>query len=213
MQRGARQARPRVGNTRGRTKTSLGSGRDAAVAAAHAPEAARAADAGPVRRRGTPCRGSAPDRRTSRAAAADGRNVPPSPPPPAARTAPARATPGSARARRAAPGSGCCSRACAGGRTGCGSPGRSSGRGRRTSAPPPKSPPAPPTRRAGPRRTTASRRSSAAHRGSGAPPSAAGSAPRRRPPRPLRADPRRPASVQKPGAFPLLFAADVQRAG
>ena len=48
MQRGARQARPRVGN-QGADEHQLGSGRDAAVAAAHAPEAARAADAGPVR--------------------------------------------------------------------------------------------------------------------------------------------------------------------
>ena len=48
MQRGARQARPRVGN-QGADEDQLGSGRNAAVAAAHAPEAARAADAGPVR--------------------------------------------------------------------------------------------------------------------------------------------------------------------
>ena len=48
VERGTGQARPRVGN-QGTDENQLGSGRDAAVAAAHAPEAARAADAGPVR--------------------------------------------------------------------------------------------------------------------------------------------------------------------
>ena len=48
MQRGARQARPRVGN-QGADEDQLGGAVRRAVAAAHAPEAARAADAGPVR--------------------------------------------------------------------------------------------------------------------------------------------------------------------
>ena len=48
MQRGARQALTRVGN-QGPDEDQLRRGRGGAVAAAHAPEAARAPDAGPVR--------------------------------------------------------------------------------------------------------------------------------------------------------------------
>ncbi len=48
IERGPRQARPRVGN-QGADEHQLGAARRGAVAAAHAPEAARAADAGPVR--------------------------------------------------------------------------------------------------------------------------------------------------------------------
>ena len=48
VERGAGQARPRVGNE-GSDEDQLGRGRDGAVAAAHAAEAARAPDAGPVR--------------------------------------------------------------------------------------------------------------------------------------------------------------------
>ena len=48
MQRGARQALTRVGN-QGPDEDQLRRGRGGAVAAAHAPEAARASDAGPVR--------------------------------------------------------------------------------------------------------------------------------------------------------------------
>ena len=48
IERGLRQARPRVGN-QGADEHQLGGARRGAVAAAHAPEAARAADAAPVR--------------------------------------------------------------------------------------------------------------------------------------------------------------------
>ena len=48
MERGPGQARPRVGN-QGADENQLRRGRGGAVAAAHAPEAARAPDAGPVR--------------------------------------------------------------------------------------------------------------------------------------------------------------------
>ena len=48
IERGPRQARPRVGN-QGPDEHQLGPARRGAVASAHAPEAARAADAGPVR--------------------------------------------------------------------------------------------------------------------------------------------------------------------
>ena len=181
VERGAGQARPRVGER--------GVGRRPAWARPRrrCSRRARGGSRACARRRsssrrGTPCRGSVPGRRRSPAAAADGRTAPASPPPGGARTAPAPASPGSARAGPAGSGSGCCWRAGAGGRTECGSPSRSSGRGRRTSAPAPRSRPAPPTRRANARRTTASRRSSAARPGSGAPPSGAGSALRPSPP-------------------------------